>query len=882
MLQLKNIQKIYKSGENEVVALKDINLTFRENEFVSILGPSGCGKTTTLNIIGGLDQYTSGDLIINGVSTKEYKDADWDAYRNNSIGFVFQSYNLIPHQTVLSNVELAMTLAGVSKEERRSRAIEVLEKVGLGDQLDKKPNQMSGGQMQRVAIARALVNNPDILLADEPTGALDSETSIQIMNLLKEIAEDRLIIMVTHNPELAEEYSTRIVHLFDGEMISDSDPCVPTEMKITNQIKKKKVSMSFFTALALSFKNLLTKKTRTLLTAFAGSIGIIGIALIMSLSNGMQTYIDNMEKDTLSNYPITIQSQSLDIGSMMISMMDANHKKGVDHPLDKVYSNNITSNMIVSLSEQMSNNNLEQFKAYIDSNPKFAEKTNAIQYGYDLDLQIYANDKENILQVNPSDIYEELGFTNAPQASPMGNSSTPTGISSPMSTSNTWGELLDNQALLDSQYDILAGHWPQNYNEVVIAVDENNEISDSALYALGLMNADDLENLMDRVNKGEEIQEDKTAIESFNYDELLNTTFKLLLNTDYYIPEGNGWTDKRDDNDFMRQQLDQALELKVVGIIRPNEEASSTSFSSTVGYTQALMQYVIDGVHSSDIAKEQLNDEEINVLTGEPFDVDEYIEELTMEGVNRYISSLPEQQQVQMQTVFQNMSEPEIIEMVGQQMKADMGETATYESNLLDLGIVDLDNPSSINLYPTNFEAKDELSNMIEEYNDQQEEAGHEEYVIHYTDVVGIMISSISSIIDIISYILIAFVAISLIVSSIMIGIITYISVLERTKEIGILRSIGASKRDISRVFNAETVIEGLFAGIIGVLVSILLTIPINMVVKSLVGVSDIASLPIFAAIILILISVILTVVAGFIPAKVAAKKDPVEALRSE
>lgn len=879
MLQLKNIRKVYETGDTEVEALKGIDLSFRKSEFVSILGPSGCGKTTMLNIIGGLDRYTSGDLIIDGVSTKEYKDADWDIYRNNSIGFVFQSYNLIPHQTVLSNVELALTLAGVSREERRKRAVEALEKVGLADQLNKKPNQMSGGQMQRVAIARALVNNPEILLADEPTGALDSETSVQIMELLKEIAKDRLIIMVTHNSDLAEEYSTRIVRLLDGAILNDSDPYTIDEQEPQLKKNKKKVSMSFMTALSLSLKNLLTKKTRTLLTAFAGSIGIIGIALILSLSSGMQTYISSMEEDTLSNYPIEIQSQSVDIASMMGSMMEANNKSGVDHKLDKIYSNNITTNMVNTMSEQLSNNDLKQFKTHVDKSKSFKNLTNSIKYGYDVQPQIFqADTDEKILQVNPSDIYEKLGFNSAMGGTSESNMSA--GVSMP--GSQTWEELIDNPQLLESQYDVLKGTWPKDFNEVVLVIDKNNEVSDSVLYSLGLMDSSELEETVKEIKEGKENIETKSEVSSFTYDEILQTRFKLVLNTDYYVEEDGRWLDKKDDIDYMKDLIAQGTEIKIVGIIRQNEEVTSTSISGSIGYLPELTNFVIENNRNSAIAQAQLADKETNVFTGKSFDKETYTQELTMEDVEQYVATLPKTEQEQAQTMIQMMPEEEVIAMMSEQLANNFDDEATYDGNISTLGIVDLDNPSSIKLYPKDFESKEELQNLIKDYNDKQKDAGHDEYVINYTDIVGVMIASMTSVIDIISYVLIAFVAISLVVSSIMIGIITYISVLERTKEIGILRSIGASKKDISRVFNAETVIEGFAAGIIGILMTLALNIPINMIIKSLVGVSNISALPIYGGVGLIIISIILTVVAGFIPAKVAAKKDPVEALRTE
>ncbi|MCL2775228.1 MAG: ABC transporter ATP-binding protein/permease [Oscillospiraceae bacterium] len=827
MLQLKNIVKIYDTGGTIVEALRGVNLEFRKSDFVSILGPSGCGKTTLLNIIGGLDRYTSGDLVINEVSTKEYKDVDWDIYRNNSIGFVFQSYNLISHQTAFSNVELAMTLAGTSRVERHKRVVEVLEKVGLGDQINKKPNQMSGGQMQRVAIARALVNNPEILLADEPTGALDSETSIQIMELLKEIAKDRLVIMVTHNPDLAEKYSTRIIKLLDGGVVDDTNPYSSKSEPVKKERgKRKKISMSFPTALSLSFKNLLTKKTRTILTAFAGSIGIIGIALILSLSSGMQGYVKNLESDTLSSYPIELQSQSMDISGMMSAMMSSNRNDGVSHGLDKVYSNNIMTNMMQSVTSKIQKNDLAQFRRYLESDDgkQFYDYTNSIQYGYDVEPQIYKSDTSSgTLQVNPSEIMSSLNMG--------GNSGGISMSSMGMSTgsSELWSEMLDNNDLLHSQYDVISGRWPTKYDEVVLVVDKNNEISDMNLYALGLLDYGAFQETMKKAMSGDEIQDTGTDA-SFTYDDILSMSFKLVLNTDYYTKENNIWADKRNDSNYMINVIANAPDIKVVGIIRPSENATATSISGAIGYTSALTDYIINATRETEIAKEQLADPEINVFTGMSFD----------------------------------------------------GDKTTYEDNLSELGIVDLENPSSINLYPKDFDSKKELQSLIQDYNKIQQDAGHDEYVINYTDLVGLMTSSISSIINIISYVLIAFVAISLIVSSIMIAIITYISVLERTKEIGILRSIGASKKDITRVFNAETIIEGFVAGGIGIIITLLLNIPINIIIKSLAGISGIAALPVYGAVALIIISVLLTVIAGFIPSKMAAKKDPVVALRTE
>ena len=813
MLQLKNIKKDYLASDSKVSALKGINILFRKSEFVSILGPSGCGKTTLLNIIGGLDDYTDGDLIINGKSTKEFNDRDWDTYRNHRVGFVFQSYNLISHQTVLKNVELALTLSGVSKAERRKRAIEVLKKVGLGDQIHKKPNQMSGGQMQRVAIARALVNDPDIILADEPTGALDSETSVQIMNLLREISNDKLIIMVTHNAELASEYSSRIIRILDGETLNDSNPFDGEEVIEENiskeKNKDKKTSMSFFTAFSLSLNNLLTKKGRTILTSFAGSIGIIGIALILSLSQGVNLYIERVQKDTLSTYPVSIQKTTVDTNTLITNLMGNNEEEA--HEKDKVYSNDIMLEMIETMSSQVKTNNLAQFKKHIEANNEIKDYVSAIEYGYNIELQIYKNDSK-LTKVNPSNIMNMM----------MGQGD----MNNVMSSVKIWEQMLDNPKLLQSQYDLVKGSWPKNYDEVVLIVDEDNEISDFALYSLGLKEQSELMEIMNKLMNGEKIEVQRST---FEYDDLLNTTFKAILNTDYYKYENGMWIDKSFDPSYMSDVVNKGLTIKIVGIIRPNEEVTATSMMGSIGYLSTLTDYISERINETDIAKQQLSNKEINVFTNQ---------------------------------TFQN--------------------TETYDMNLMKLGIINKDEPSSINFYASNFENKEKVIDFIEDYNKSMEESKKEENVISYSDMVGAMISGVSSIVDIISYVLIAFVTISLVVSSIMIGIITYISVLERTKEIGILRAIGASKKDISRVFNAETMIVGLVAGVIGIGSTLLLNVVANVFIKELTGISDLATLPFAGAIILILISVTLTLIAGLIPSRFASKKDPVEALRTE
>ena len=828
MLELKNVTKIYKTSGITQKALNKVSIKFRDNEFVSILGPSGSGKTTLLNIIGGLDHYTSGDLIISGISTKNYKDSTWDIYRNHKVGFVFQSYNLISHQTALSNVELALTISGVGKKERRKRAIEALKKVGLKDHKDKKPNQMSGGQMQRVAIARALVNDPDILLADEPTGALDSKTSVQIMDLLKEIAKDRLVVMVTHNPDLAKQYSTRIVKLKDGVITDDSNPYDGEEQEVSTNIGKK-TSMSFLTALSLSLNNLMTKKARTFLTAFAGSIGIIGIALILSLSNGVANYIDNKEEEALSNYPLTIQKNTMDMTSMMTSMMESSKEEYND---DLIHSNNILSNLLTSLKTKT--NNLKDFKSFLDDNKKIKKYANDIQYKYDLDINLYTKDVDgNNLRVNPTDISENLGTLSQFMQ---------------FSNSNVFVELFNNQKMLLDNYDLLAGNLPSNYNEVVIMVDSNNQISDYTLYALGLKSQNELEDIVSKSEKGEDV---KSSIETYSYDDLLGLSYKLVLNTDYYVKENNIWIDKSNNKDYMDELLDSSMDIKVVGIIKAHENTSLNT-TGAIGYTQSLTSYVIDKVNASDIVKEQKANPNINVFTLKSFDDDNIT-------IDPSIYSLSESE---IKSYMLNFAD----------------NKATYEDNLVRLGAIDTSNPDEISIYPKDFNSKDEIVDIIDSYNKGKTETDK----ITYTDTVGLMMKSVTSIVNIISYVLIAFVGISLVVSSIMIGIITYISVLERKKEIGILRAIGARKKDISRVFNAEAIIEGLSAGVLGIFVTLIISFLANILVSQVLDIQNIMNLPVIAAIVLILISVFLTFIAGLVPAKIASKKDLVIALREE
>ena len=971
MLILKGITKDYVSGGMSVPALRGIDLSFGGSEFAAILGPSGCGKTTLLNIIGGLDQYSSGDLVINGRSTKNFNDGDWDAYRNHSIGFVFQSYNLIPHQTVLSNVELALTLSGVAPAERRARAKEALEKVGLGDQIYKKPNQMSGGQMQRVAIARALVNNPDILLADEPTGALDSETSLQIMDILREIAKDKLIIMVTHNPELAEGYASRIIRLKDGLIVGDSDPFdAPDDMNSTARLKK--TSMSFFTALALSTNNLMTKKARTLLTAFAGSIGIIGIALIMSLSNGIQNYINKVQEDTLSSYPITIQAESVDMTSLMTSLMGVRSSNdGVRHEKDAVYSSSVLYDMVNSIvSADLETNNLKAFKEYIeDENSEISQYISSVQYSYNVDIMPYAEDENG--HIGKSDTTEIM---QAAMSSSFGGdySSYFSTYGQMFNQLNVWIEMLPGEngelinPLLKKQYDMLYGKWPERYDEVVLVVDENNEISDLVLYSLGLKANDEISSNMELLMSQETME---TAEERWTYEEICQMSFRYIFPADkYQLDEETGeYIDLSAEELGLRTLYNNGLELKIVGIVRQNSDALSGMLSGAVGYTHELVEHIMAEAETKDLVRRQLEDPDHEVFNGLLFldkedetnskkrkidaardyiaaadeetiaelyvdfmcePEDSYVQELIdeqMEGTTRediealvtqyypeYSSMLSqmddatldsymrqmiaeqvkEQYAIQMRALYEKLPRKELVDNFSMLVLDDddylwiysnamppVYSTSTLKDTLKKLGYVDLEVPSTINIYASTFENKDAIADAIQAYNDSVAE----EDQISYTDMVALLMSSITSIINVISYVLIAFVAISLVVSSIMIGIITYISVLERTKEIGILRAIGASKRDVSRVFNAETFIIGFSAGAIGIIMTLLLNIPINIIVHDLTGIMALNStLPWMGAAGLVLISVVLTFIAGLIPSGLAAKKDPVEALRTE
>ena len=861
MLELKNIKKSYKTADFTQVALDNINLEFRKSEFVSILGPSGSGKTTLLNIIGGLDRYDSGDLIINGKSTKDFKDRDWDEYRNNSVGFIFQSYNLIGHINVLSNVEMSMTLSGVGSKEKRKRALEVLEKVGLKDHAYKKPNELSGGQMQRVAIARALVNNPDIILADEPTGALDSNTSIQIMELIKEISKDKLVIMVTHNPELAQKYSSRIIRLLDSKIIDDTMPYNPTKKEREDakkdSKKSRKTSMSFLTALSLSINNLKTKKGRTILTAFAGSIGIIGIATIMSLSNGVQNYINRTQEETLSSYPLTIQENTIDASAMIELMMGQNDIDTSTQEENKVYSNDIMNEVMSTMSSKIEKNNLKRFKEYLDTNrEKINDSLTAIEYNYDLNLNIYSQKDGKTVKSNPSTVFEKIGMD-------FGGSNS---MMSQFTSTDVFLKQLDNEDLVHSQYNLLAGNWPQNYNEVVLLVDKNNQVSDYTLYSLGLKDQDELEAKYNKILSGEEIEADEQS--SYTYDDILNLEFKVLPQTDYYEKEGNVWIDKSEDEEYVNQKLENAETLKVVGIIQINEEAIANTTSGVILYTKKLEEHIIDKISNSEIVKEQLANDKVNVFTGLEFN-----EESTSKDFD--INSLSDEQRA----YLISLSQEELAQVVAAYSE---NANATYETTLDKMGYVNIEEPSTINIYPKDFEAKENIENFISEYNTIVENEGNESDTINYTDTVGLIMSSVTSIVNIISYVLIAFVSISLVVSSIMIGIITYISVLERTKEIGILRSIGASKKDISRVFNAETLIIGFCAGVLGIVCTYLLTFPANAILKAVVNVSGLVQVPWGAALVLVCISMILTVISGLIPSKMASKKDPVIALRTE
>ena len=841
MLQLQHISKVYHTANQEFHALKDISIRFRENEFVSILGQSGSGKTTLLNIIGGLDQYTSGDLLIQGKSTKQFKDRDWDSYRNHTIGFVFQSYNLIGHQTALSNVEIAMTLSGVSKAERKKRAIEALERVGLKDHLYKKPNQMSGGQMQRIAIARALVNNPKVVLADEPTGALDSETSLQIMELLKDIAKERLVIMVTHNPELAKTYSTRIVQVLDGSILSDSNPYDPTEETKQGDIQFTKTKMSFMTALVLSFNNLLTKKGRTFLTAFAGSIGIIGIALILALSNGVSDYVKKVQEDTLVSLPLTISEQNQ--SNLMATSPDLSEKPYRDK--NELGVNTLLTNL---LKKQIGKNDLASFKTYLDKHAsKVSTLTKDIRYQYNLQPYIYASDTSNgPKSILPSNLAGEVDTANQT-------------IKGYLQNIDYWSQLSSDQEMLNAQYDVLEGRLPKDKSEIVLIVDEENQISDLLLYSLRIKDPSELND----VKKLDELKS-----QTYQYKDFIGKTFKAVVNTNRFVKENNQWMNKIDDEAYMKTQIENGLELKIVGVLRQKEGTSSgvNSPSGGVAYTSALIDYTSEQIQNSDIVKEQEANPTINVFTGKEFAKDPKpfnSADLTEEEKIQLVKLTPEQQAQYIQQYNENSA-------------------ATYEENLAKLGVIDKSKPAAIEFYTSSFQQKQELKDFINAYNTAKKDAGEDDKVLSYSDDIQTIMSSITTMVGVITTVLVGFVAISLIVSSIMIAIITYISVLERTKEIGILRAMGASKKDIRRIFTAETAIEGFISGVLGIAITLLATIPINAVVSKMTNVENVAQLPWEAALILIGISIVLTMLAGLIPSRIAAKKDPVESLRSE
>ncbi|MGN0447085.1 MAG: ATP-binding cassette domain-containing protein [Acutalibacteraceae bacterium] len=913
MLILKNIVKDYVTGDTTVRALNDVSVNFRESEFVSVLGPSGCGKTTLLNIIGGLDRYTSGDLIINGKSTKTFKDSNWDTYRNHSIGFIFQSYNLIPHQTVLANVELALTLSGVSKKERREKAIKALEAVGLGAQINKKPTQMSGGQMQRVAIARALINDPDIILADEPTGALDTETSMQIMEILKEISHDKLIIMVTHNPELAQEYSSRIIRCLDGKIIDDSNPFNPEQsdrenekLKAEEEKKKgKKPSMSFSTAFNLSLTNLFTKKARTILTAFAGSIGIIGIALVLALSNGINGYIDKIESDALLMFPMSVEQEAMNTDSLLETAMGLNPLLEVDHDRDKVYVNDSFNVLINAFISQSSSNNIRTFKKYVDDNrAKFDQLCNAVQFKYSTPLNIYRVDqKDKLVQVSPNNMLDAMQ---------MDMMSAVEGFVDLDSYTNLWQQLIGDNDTIKEHYNIVYGRLPEAYNEAVIILDGNNEINEIMAYALGLMDQSKfMQDMMTALGGDEEV--DNGIADSYTYEEILSLKYKLILNSDYMVKDAETglWKDMRNNAIYVKGQVEKGLDINIVGIIRPNDDNVLAVGTGCIGYPSELMDYALKKNSESKVVKEQLSNTEKDVLTGLKFnnmtvndfdlaDIDLTAIDFSYLDITPFLSmaadlDLSEVDITDLSSLFnfENMSELQKKLMEGyltdEQVLAfkqayldTVNAKCSLEKTFEVLGYSDAGSPTSIAFYPKDFESKEELNRMVAYYNETVTAEGHPEATIQCTDYIGIVMDVATQAIDIVTYTLIIFVAISLVVSSIMIGIITYVSVIERTKEIGILRAIGASKRDVSNVFNAETIIIGLSAGAFGIIMTLLLEIPINLILQKLTGTPIGATLPFTDASWLIGISVFLTFIAGLVPSSLAAKRDPVECLRTE
>ena len=906
MLELINIRKTYGKDESAVEALKGVSLKFRESEFVSILGQSGCGKTTLLNIIGGLDQYTSGDLIINNTSTKDYTDLDWDTYRNHSIGFIFQSYNLISHQTVLANVELALTLSGISKNERRKRAVQALDKVGLRAHMNKRPNQLSGGQMQRVAIARALINNPDILLADEPTGALDSETSVQVMDLLKEIAKDRLVIMVTHNPELAEEYSTRIINLRDGNLVGDSDPYdgkmdmeefFAIRDKKASTGNKKKASMSFLTAMSLSFNNLMTKKGRTFLTSFAGSIGIIGIALILAVSTGVNAYIKSIEESTMSSYPLQIMQNTMDPTTMMASMMQAAESANQKREPGKVYSSQIMAQMMTMMTDSAATNNLEKFKAFLDSNREIQDLVTDIKYDYSPNWNIYLQLEDGSYRNSSQgleEMYSSMGVTGTSQDMMLGMS---TMMGSSMGSVTGWTELVGDLGHLKSEYELVDGKYPEKSNEIVLIVDENNQISDYTLYVLGIRDFTEIQEYMEAAIKaqlsGNKIDIDIPATD-YTYEEIYDFDFKVLLNSDHYALEGDKIVKLTDNDKGFKERLDSAMELKIVGIVRPTDDSMNMANIGTIGYLSSLKDEVIEKSNNSAVVKAQLKNPDVDMFTGIRFDSKGYtmddfpmIKEIIQKhpGIDTtfIIDALVEQLDMpylkDLILQYVPTSAESLMNMIIKHLNENKVTTNTYKENLEALGYIDIENPMSISIYPKDFEAKERINELIAEYNNQQ----NEDDKIIYSDTVALLMSSVTTIIDAISYVLIAFVAISLVVSSIMIGIITYISVLERTKEIGILRAIGASKKDIARVFNAETLFVGFVAGMIGIICSLGLIVIINIILYHFTGIANLqAVLEPVPAVILVAISMGLTFIAGLFPSKTASNKDPVIALRTE
>ena len=890
MLELKGITKDYPSGDTVVHALKGISVAFRDQEFVSILGQSGCGKTTLLNIIGGLDHYTRGDLIINGRSTKSYQDRDWDTYRNHSVGFVFQSYNLIPHQSVIANVEMALLLSGAPRADRRARAEAALAQVGLAEQMHKRPNQLSGGQMQRVAIARAIVNDPEIILADEPTGALDTETSVEVMEILKRLSRDRLVIMVTHNPQLAEEYSDRIVRIRDGEVTSDSRPVDAEAESLTPEqvqehavadARKGKRGMSYLSAIQLSFNNLMTKKGRTFLTAFAGSIGIIGIALILSLSDGAQNYIAETEETTMGSYPLTIQKTAVDMASMMSAMMGTGDAKG-EAPKGTAERKNIVTDMVESIGGGATENDMKAIKQWLETNPgDISDLVTDIQYNYSTPLNVFKDDTSaGAVQVNPATVMNALGISTS--------GSTQTQLMSSMASTgqgyDVWSELLSSKKAVDRDWKLVDGRMPQAWNEVVIALDEHGRISDYTLYALGMLDQSDLKGMMRNVLAGKKVEGAKET--SYSYDELMKLVFRLVPESSKYQKQADGtWKDMSEDAAFMKSAVAAGEQVHVVGVVRATGDAGATvARYGGVLYPASLMKHMVETVAASDVVAAQKADPGTDIFTGYPFS-DTASATMSLDEIESMIGMMGGEQATQAQAYIDQMraqgSSDEEIAAAFSKLMSSQTDDATYDGNLEKLGAASLDDPSVIQIYPVDFKAKEQIDTLIDDYNKDIKAAG-EGSEIQYTDIVGTLMSSVTSIVNSLTYILIAFVAISLVVSSIMIGIITYISVLERTKEIGILRAIGASKRDVSRIFTAETFITGLVSGLLGVGITVLLDFPVNWIIEAVAGVRNLAAVPAGAGAVLVLISVALALAAGLAPSRMAAKKDPVTALRTE